>query len=47
MSNDQGGDEDDEDKKEAPPHLRVRKNVQRDHLINNILGDIEKRVITC
>jgi hypothetical protein len=45
-SNDQGGDEDDEDKGEAPPHLRVRQNVQRDHLINNILGDIKKWVTT-
>jgi hypothetical protein len=29
--NDQGGDEDDEDKGEAPPHPRVCQNVQRDH----------------
>jgi hypothetical protein len=45
-SNDQGGDEDDGDKGEAPPHLRVCQNIQRDHCIDNILGDIEKRVIT-
>jgi TATA-binding protein-associated factor Taf7 len=45
-SNDQGGDEDDGDKGEAPPHPRVCHNVQRDHLIDNILGDIEKRVTT-
>jgi hypothetical protein len=45
-SNDQGGDEDDGDKGEAPPHLRVCQNIQRDHSIDNILGDIEKGVIT-
>jgi hypothetical protein len=38
-----GGDEDDGDKEEAPPHPRVSQNVQRDHPIDNILGDIEKR----
>jgi TATA-binding protein-associated factor Taf7 len=41
-SNNQGGDEDDGDKEEAPPHPRVRQNVQRDHPVDNILGDIEK-----
>jgi hypothetical protein len=45
-SNDQGGDEDDEDNGEAPPHPRVHYNVQRDHLVDNILGDIEKGVTT-
>jgi hypothetical protein len=45
-SNDQGGDEDDGDKGEAPPHPKVRQNVQRDHPIDNILGDIEKGVTT-
>jgi hypothetical protein len=45
-SNDQGGDEDDGDKGEGPPHPRVRHNVQRDHLVDNILGDIEKGVTT-
>jgi hypothetical protein len=45
-SNDQGGDEDDGDKGEAPPHPRVRQNVQRDHPIDNILGDIKKGVTT-
>jgi hypothetical protein len=45
-SNDQGGDEDDGDKGEAPPHLRMCQNIQRDHSIDNILGDIEKGVIT-
>jgi hypothetical protein len=43
-SNDQGGDEDDGDKGEAPPHLRVCHNVQREHPIDNILGDIKKGV---
>jgi hypothetical protein len=38
-SKDQGGDE---DKGEAPPHTRLCHNVQRDHPIDNILGDIEK-----
>jgi hypothetical protein len=45
-SNDQGGDEDDGDKGEAPPHLRVHQNIQRDHPIDNIFGDIEKGVTT-
>jgi hypothetical protein len=45
-SNDQGGDEDDGNKGEAPPHPKVRQNVQRDHPIDNILGDIEKGVTT-
>jgi hypothetical protein len=45
-SNYQGGDEDDGDKGEAPPHPRVCHNVQRDHPVDNILGDIEKGVIT-
>jgi cobalamin biosynthesis protein CobT len=43
-SNDQGGDEDDGNKGEAPPHPRVHQNDQRDHPIDNILGDIEKWV---
>jgi hypothetical protein len=46
-----GGDEDDGDKEESnsrerPPHPGVRHNVQRDHPVNNILGDIEKWVTT-
>jgi hypothetical protein len=45
-SNDQWGDEDDGDKGEAPPHPRVCHTVQRDHPVDNILGDIEKGVIT-
>jgi hypothetical protein len=45
-SNDQGGDEDNEDKGEVAPHPRVRQNIQRDHLIDSILGDIEKGVTT-
>jgi hypothetical protein len=45
-SNDQGGDEDDGDKREAPPHPRGRQNIQIDHPVDNILGDIKKRVTT-
>jgi hypothetical protein len=45
-SNDQGGDKDDGDKGDAPPHLRARHNIQRDHPVDNILGDIEKGVTT-
>jgi hypothetical protein len=45
-SNYHGGDEDDGDKGEAQPHPRVRQNVKRDHPIDNILGDIEKGIIT-
>jgi hypothetical protein len=45
-SNDQEGDGDDGDKGEAPPHPRVCHNVQRDHPVDNILGDIEKGVTT-
>jgi hypothetical protein len=45
-SNDQGRDEDAGDKEEAPPHPRVRQNIQRNHPVNNILGDIKKGVIT-
>jgi hypothetical protein len=41
-SNDQGEDEDDGDKEEEPPHPRVHQNIQRDHPVDNILGDIEK-----
>jgi hypothetical protein len=44
--NDQGGNENDRDNGEAPPHPRVRHNVQRDHPMNNILGDIKKGVTT-
>jgi hypothetical protein len=43
-SKDQGGGGDDRDKGEAPPHPRVCHNVQRDHPVNNILGDIKKGV---
>jgi hypothetical protein len=45
-SNDQGRDEDDGDKGEAPPHPRVCQNAQRDHPVDNILGDIEKGITT-
>jgi hypothetical protein len=44
--NDHGGDENDRDKGEAPPHPRVHQNIQRDHPVNNILGDIKKGVTT-
>jgi hypothetical protein len=45
-SNDQGRDEDDGDKGEAPSHPRVHQNIQRDHPVDNILGDIEKGITT-
>jgi hypothetical protein len=45
-SKDQGGDEDDGDKGEAPSHPRVWHNVQRDHPVNSILGHIKKGVTT-
>jgi TATA-binding protein-associated factor Taf7 len=45
-SNDQVEHEDDGDKGEAPPHPRVQHNVQRDHPVDNKLGDIEKGVTT-
>jgi hypothetical protein len=44
--NNQGGDEDDGDNGDAPPHPRVCHNVQRDYPVDNILGDIEKGVTT-
>jgi hypothetical protein len=46
---DQGRDEVDGDHKESrskPPHPRVHQTVQRDHSMDNILGDIKKRVTT-
>jgi hypothetical protein len=46
---DQGGVEDDGEESNSrarPPHPRVRHNVQRDYLMNNILDDIEKGVTT-
>jgi hypothetical protein len=46
---DQGGDEDDQDKEDdqeirdqRPRHPRVHQAIQRDHLVNSILGDIHK-----
>jgi hypothetical protein len=42
---DQGGDKDDGDHQESrskPPHPRVHQTVQRDHPVDNILGDIKK-----
>jgi hypothetical protein len=51
--NDQGGDEDNQDKEDdqeiqgqRPPHPRVHQAIQRDHLVNSILGDIHKGVTT-
>jgi hypothetical protein len=44
-SNDQGGDKDDGDHQGSrlkSPHLRVHQTVQRDHPVDNILGDIKK-----
>jgi hypothetical protein len=44
-SNDQEGAKDDgvqERSKERPPHPKVRHTVQRDHPVDNILGDIKK-----
>jgi hypothetical protein len=53
MGNDQGGveldeDGDDQDKSRSSPlpHRRVRQTIQRDHIVNNILGAIEKGVTT-
>jgi hypothetical protein len=50
---DQGGDEDDQDKEDdqgirdqRPPHPRVHQEIQRDHPVNSILGDIHKGVTT-
>jgi hypothetical protein len=40
-SNDQGGGEDDGNMGEAPQHLRVCHNIQRDRPVVNIHGDIE------
>jgi hypothetical protein len=34
------------DKREAPQHPRVHQNVQIDHPVDNILGDIKKGVTT-
>jgi hypothetical protein len=49
-SNDQGGDVHDQDEEEEqatrPPHPRVHQAIQRDHLVNTILGDIQKVVTT-
>jgi hypothetical protein len=40
------GDEDDGDNGDVPPHPRLCHNTQRDHPVDNILGDIEKGVTT-
>jgi hypothetical protein len=51
--NDQGRDDNDQDKEDdqeergqKPPHPRVHQEIQRDHLVNSILGDIHKGVTT-
>jgi hypothetical protein len=48
--NDQGGDANDQDKEDEQvprlPHPRVHQAIQRDHLVNTILGDIHKGVTT-
>jgi hypothetical protein len=53
MGNGQGGveqyeheDEQEESRSAPPPHPRVRQIIQRDHPVNNILGDIKKGVST-
>jgi hypothetical protein len=46
---DQGGDDDDGDHEGSrikPPHPRVHETVQRDHPVDNILGDIKNGVNT-
>jgi hypothetical protein len=46
---DQGGDKDVGDyegSRTRPPHPRVHQTVQRDHPVDNILGDIKKGVTT-
>jgi hypothetical protein len=45
MQEDEGDDQEDS-RSSPPPHPRVRQIVQRDHPIDNILGDIKKRLIT-
>jgi hypothetical protein len=46
--NDQGGDANNQDKEDdegpRPPHPRVHQAIQRDHLVNSILGNIHKGV---
>jgi hypothetical protein len=46
---DQGGDKDDGDhqgSRTKPPHPRVHQTIQRDHPVDNILGNIKKGVTT-
>jgi hypothetical protein len=46
---DQGGDANNQDKADEepkPPHPRVHQAIQRDHLVDTILGDIHKGVTT-
>jgi hypothetical protein len=44
--NDQGKEDDQEIRDQRLPHPRVHQAIQRDHLINSILGDIYKGVTT-
>jgi hypothetical protein len=51
--NDQGGDDNDQNKEDEQEvqgqrssHPRVHQTIQRDHLVNSILGDIHKGVTT-
>jgi hypothetical protein len=48
--NDHRGDANDQDKEDdqvpRPPHPRVHQAIQQDHLVNSILGDINKGVTT-
>jgi hypothetical protein len=43
---DQGGAQEEEEVPHAPP-THVRTNIHRDHLMDQILGDISKGVTTC
>jgi hypothetical protein len=44
---DLGGDEDDQEiRDQRPPHPRLHQEIQRDHPVNSILGDIHKGVTT-
>ena len=43
----QDDEEDPEDEQETIKHPRLRKTIQQDHLIDNILGSLRKGVTTC
>jgi hypothetical protein len=44
--NNQEKEDDQEEQGQRPPHPRVHQAIQRDHLVNSILGDIHKGVTT-